>query len=70
MTKYHHLRQGQNNHHPKLHYLPLKYIPLKLMVFRNAREGNEGEERVGNVRGMREEKSNVTGFQEARMIMW
>lgn len=70
LTKHSHLRQGQNNHHPELHYLPLKNIPLRSMVFRNPREGNEGEERVGSVRGMREEKSSVTGFQGARMIMW
>ena len=49
---------------PMLHYLLLKYIPLKWTVFKNVWEGDEGEERVGSVRGMRE--SSVTGFQEDR----
>lgn len=48
----------------KLHYLPLKYIPAMLMMFRNAREGDKGEECTGSVREMREKKRGVTGFQE------
>lgn len=64
LTKHCRLRQGQNNHHPKLHYPPLKYIPLKWTVFRSAREGDEGEERAERKRGMREEESSATGFQE------
>lgn len=34
------------------------------MVFRNAREGDKGEECTGSVRGTTEKRGGETGFQE------
>lgn len=50
LTERHHLRQGQNNHHPDSHYPPLKSIPLKRTVFGDAREGDDRRGKSGEWR--------------------